>query len=86
MDENKSFGHIHSKEFNVGDIVEWSKWDSTLEKWECHYGILLTINNEIRSNRLVSISTVMPMNFPNDELEFFTMSLRLISHGENINT
>jgi hypothetical protein len=86
MDEKEAFGNVHSKDFSIGDIVEWSTWNSQMEKWNTHYGILLTIDNEIRSNRLVSISKVMPMNSPNIELEFFTMSLRLVAHGENIDT
>jgi len=85
-DEKLSFGQIHSKDFTVGDLVEWSTWNSKKERWDRHYGVLLTIENEIRSNRLVSISKVMPLNYPDVGLEFFTMSLRLVSHGENINT
>ena len=79
-----SFGDAYSKDFSVGDIVEWSKWNTEDEKWQLHYGILLTIENEIRSNRLVSISKVMPLHSPGIELEFFTMSLRLVSHKEEV--
>jgi hypothetical protein len=84
MADKKVFGGDHSKEFEVGDLVEWSTWSSKLEKWVHHYGILLKINNEIRSNRLVSISKVMPVNSTDTELEFFTMSLRPALKGENI--
>jgi len=82
MVEKSVFGETHSKEFAVGDIVEWSTWNSADDEWQLHYGILLTIENEIRSNRLVSISKVMPLHSPTTELEFFTMSLRLVSHKD----
>jgi len=84
MDEKDPFGEVHSKEFAIGDIVEWSTWNSEFERWDRLYGVLLTIDNEIRSNRLVSVSKVMPLHSPNIELEFFTMSLRLVTQGGNI--
>jgi|TARA_R110002110_G_scaffold42638_4_gene133725 hypothetical protein len=84
--EKSIFGDLTSKEFAIGDIVEWSSWDSSIEEWKFHYGILLTIENEIRSNRLVSISRVIPLEDSNNELEFFTMSLRVVSHKEEIET
>jgi len=84
MAKKNAFGETHSKEFDIGDIVEWSRWNPTNEEWQLHYGILLTIKNEIRSNRLVSISKVMPLHSPTIELEFFTMSLKLVSHKDEI--
>ena len=81
MDKNKEpFGHIASDIFEIGDIVEWTKWNSEKEEWEPHYGVLLSLKNEMRSNRLVSISTVMPLHGNGNELEFFTLSLKLVSH------
>ena len=62
MDEERSFGEIAAKNFRVGDIVEWTTWDSYIEEWEPHYGILASLKNELRSNRLVSISKVLPLN------------------------
>jgi len=79
-----SFGESHAEEFSVGDIVEWSIWNTQEEEWQLHYGVLLAIENEIRSNRLVSISKVMPLHTPGVELEFFTMGLRLVSHKEDV--
>lgn len=84
--EKSIFGDLSSKDFSIGDIVEWSSWDSKTEEWKFHYGLLLTIDNEIRSNRLVSISRVIPLDDSNNELEFFTMSLRVVSHKEKIET
>ena len=84
MNKKSPFGDTHSKEFTVGDIVEWASWNSETEAWKRHYGVLLTIENEIRSNRMVSVSKVMPLQSPSIEMEFFTMSLRLISHGEEV--
>jgi len=84
MNEKTSFGESVAKDFTVGDIVEWTTWDSNAESWKRNYGVLLSIQNEIRSNRLVSISRVMPMHERFLELEFFTMSLRLVSHNDQI--
>jgi|TARA_Y100000310_G_C20328673_1_gene644198 hypothetical protein len=84
MHEKDSFGEIHSKNFNIGDIVEWTSWDPEIEDWKRHYGILLTIENEIRSNRMVSVSKVMSLQSPAAEMEFFTMSLRVVSFGEDV--
>ena len=76
MDEERSFGEIAAKNFRVGDIVEWTTWDSYIEEWEPHYGILASLKNELRSNRLVSISKVLPLNGFGNELEFFTSDLK----------
>jgi hypothetical protein len=84
MNKKVPFGDVHSKEFTVGDIVEWTTWDSEFETWKRHYGVLLTIENEIRTNRMVSVSKVMSLHSPHAEMEFFTMSLRLVSHGEEV--
>ena len=84
MTEKDVFGESCAKVFTIGDIVEWTSWDAKEEEWIRYYGILLTIKNEIRSNRLVSISKVMPLHMPNTELEFFTMSFRLVSRGEEV--
>ena len=73
------FGEHTAETFTVGDIVEWSRWDSSNEDWQMNYGIITYISNEIRSNRMVSICKVMPLSEPTHELEFFTLSLRLIS-------
>jgi len=79
MDEKPKFGELSAEELNIGDIVEWSRWDSENSEWEYNYGIITRLSNEIRSNRMVSISRVLPLNEPAGEIEFFTLSLRLIS-------
>ena len=84
MDEKVSFGETCAKDFSIGDIVEWTTWDSEGEMWKRNYGVLLSIQNEIRSNRLVSISRVMPLESRSTELEFFTMSLRMVSHNDEV--
>jgi len=84
MNKKHPFGEIASKDFTVGDIVEWTTWNSEADKWKPNYGVLLSIQNEIRSNRLVSISRVMPLHDHASELEFFTMSLRMVSHNDEI--
>jgi len=79
MEEKDNFGQIAAKSFNVGDLVKWSKWNSEKDDWVFQYGIIIKITNEIKSNRLVSISRVLPIHNQNFELEFFTISLRLVS-------
>ena len=79
MEKKSNFGEIYARSLNIGDIVEWSKWDSDYSEWIVNYGIVISVKNEIKSNRLVSISRVMPFNDNSMELEFFTLSLRLVS-------
>jgi hypothetical protein len=84
MDEKLKFGEITAKDLNIGDIVEWSRWCSESEDWILHYGIITEMKNEIRSNRLVSISKVMPLSGDQNEIEFFSMSLRRVSPPINL--
>lgn len=79
MDKKNEFGGLFAASLNVGDIVKWSKWDTAEDNWSSCYGIIVSIKNEIRMNRLVSISRVIPLLPPTTELEFFTISLKLIS-------
>ena len=79
MTSDSIFGESSAKDLSIGDIVEWSRWNSKETGWDMNYGIITSISNEIRSNRLVSICKVMPLNDTAHELEFFTLSLRLIS-------
>ena len=44
----------------------------------------IDIKNEIRSGRLVSISTVKPVNGIAIEIDFFTASLKLVSRTDNL--
>jgi hypothetical protein len=83
--EKSVFGDIASKELEIGDIVEWSKWNSEKECYEQHFGVLLEIKNEIKSNRFISVSKVLPLNESSVDIEFFTLSLRLISKGNKKN-
>jgi hypothetical protein len=85
MEEKSKFGELNAVNLSVGDIVSWSKWNSDEETWDEFVGVLLEIRNEMRGNRLVSISRVMPLsNAANiGELEFFTLSLKLVSHSNN---
>jgi len=85
MNKKPDFGEISSDEFNIGDIVEWSIWNGTKDEWSLKYGVVTDLKNEIRGNRLVSVSKVVPLNEPSVEIEFFTLSLRLISRGSDIN-
>jgi hypothetical protein len=82
MTSDGSFGEISASAFAVGDIVEWSKWNHEKDDWDMNYGIITSVTNEIKSNRLVSISKVLPLNDTANEMEFFTLSLRLVSPSE----
>ena len=53
MNEKDRFGEVTAKIFDIGDIVEWSTWNRDIEDWDSHYGIVISIKNEIRSGRLV---------------------------------
>tara|TARA_B100000214_G_scaffold373810_1_gene354955 strand:+ start:2607 stop:2882 length:276 start_codon:yes stop_codon:yes gene_type:complete len=79
MIKKDNFGEISSKDFEVGDMVEWTTWDNENSIWSSNYGIIIKIENQIKSNRLVSISTVKPINEAYSEIELFTISLRAIS-------
>ena len=79
MERKESFGAMLAKSLNIGDLVQWSRWNSEEGDWEPHYGIISAIKTEIKANRLVSISKVVPIQDQTSELEFFTLSLRLIS-------
>ena len=78
MDEKENFGDLSSKKFTVGDIVEWTTWNSEIENYDSNYGILIKIENKVKSNRIISISTVKPINEPSNEIELFTLSLKLV--------
>ena len=73
------FGELTASDFEIGDIVEWASWDKEQKDWISQYGILLNIENQMRSNRIVSISRVMPINEPHAEREFFTLSLKIVN-------
>ena len=76
------FGELSSQELNVGDIVEWSNWNDADDDWDVKYGIITDVTNEIKAGRLVSVSRVIPLNGPQLEMEFFTLSLKVVSHSK----
>ena len=86
MDEKNTFGELIAKTFDIGDIVEWSTWNRENNDWDSHYGIVVEIKNEFRSSRLVSISTVRPVNDASAEIDFFTASLKLVSKSNSKET
>jgi len=83
MNEKDKFGELAAKVFDIGDIVEWSTWNREINDWNSHYGIVIDIKNEIKSGRLVSISTVKPVIDNSQEIDFFTASLKLISKSNS---
>lgn len=82
MIEKETFGELFSEDLEIGDIVEWTTWNTIEDDWDHNYGVLLSISSEVRTNHIVSISKVMPINEPHIELEFFTMSLRKVTKEE----
>jgi hypothetical protein len=82
MDEKTSFGELSSEALEVGDLVEWSTWNTGGDCWKYNYGIITEIKNEIRSSRMVSISRVIPLSADHAELEHFSLSLRLVSRAQ----
>jgi len=79
MSKYKLFGGIAAESFSVGDIVQWSSWNMEKQNWDDNYGIITDISSVFKSNRLVSISKVSPLNDTNSEIEFFTLSLKMVS-------
>ena len=82
MNEEMKFGELTSQELNIGDIVEWSNWNDVNNNWDVKYGIITDVTNEIKAGRFVSVSKVIPINGPNAEMEFFTLSLKVVSHSK----
>jgi len=81
MKEEKIYGELSSDNFQPGDIVEWRKWNTETALWMPRYGVIVGIQSRIMSNRLVSIATVMPVESGEGEMEFFSLSLKLISRA-----
>jgi hypothetical protein len=84
MDKKPSFGELSAEGLKVGDIVEWSKWNSSDNGWVPNYGIIMEVKNEVKGNRLVSVSIVVPLAGVATEMEFFTPSLKLVSKAESV--
>jgi len=79
MIKRRPFGSESADALEVGDLVQWSTWRQEIDEWEYHHGIITEIREEIKGNRLVSISMVRPLEGHSLEKKFFTPSLRLIS-------
>ncbi len=52
---------------------------SLKKRWASNYGILIKMENKLKSNRIVSVSTVKPINEPHQIVELFTISLQPIA-------
>tara|TARA_R110000765_G_scaffold264395_1_gene363932 strand:+ start:468 stop:728 length:261 start_codon:yes stop_codon:yes gene_type:complete len=85
MDRKDNFGSLLGQDFNIGDIVEWTTFDKIQQEWLTNYGIITTINKEITSGRLISVSKVVPINGIQPEIKFFTASLKLVSRTSDLN-
>ena len=38
MIEKEQFGEITAQEFSIGDIVQWTTWNTLSEQWDINYG------------------------------------------------
>jgi hypothetical protein len=74
MKNKNPFGYTYSKKFSNGDQVFWNRWSDDKKMWEKKYGIIIKTINEMRMNRLVSISLVYS-NEDGEIKKFFTLSL-----------
>ena len=83
MEEKSNFGEIASQNIEIGDIVAWSRWDSSISDWKEHLGVVLEVKNSIISNRMVCVTLIMPLKEPKIPVELFTFSLRLVSSVEH---
>lgn len=79
MNEKETFGSLSADKYDVGDIVGWTTWDTIQENWILNYGILISIDNQFLSNRLVSVATIKSLNEPHEIKELFTISLKLVN-------
>ena len=80
MNKKAPFGTVVADDFEIGDIVEWLKWDIQAEDWISNYGILVSIENKVISDRLVSVSTIKPLNDKDNKLvKLFTLSLKHVT-------
>ena len=85
MDEKGPFGSGIAENFEIGDIVRWSKWDAELEEWVSNYGILMEIQNKTMHDRIVSVSIVKPLNDSDGPLvELFTMYLDSVATNKKM--
>lgn len=82
MEKTNNFGEISSKNIKIGDIVAWSRWDSSICDWKEHLGVVLEVKNSIISNRMVCVTLIMPLKEPKIPVELFTFSLKLVSSVE----
>jgi hypothetical protein len=79
MDEKSPFGTLLAESYEIGDIVEWSTWNPVGEEWASNIGILISIDNKIVADRVISVATVKPINEKDNKLiELFTMNLKPI--------
>ena len=85
MQQKKQFGSFKAEELQLGDIVAWSRWSEEANDWVEYIGVLVSIQNEVHSNRFVSVSKVIPLDNNSKELSFFTFTLRLVSQTSKEN-
>jgi hypothetical protein len=79
--KKESFGNVTAKNIDPGDLVQWSKWDDNKKTYDEKFGIVVSINEEVRGSRMVSVARVVPLSDTATERVFFTMSLKLVSKG-----
>lgn len=81
MKTKKPFGSLSAENIEPGDLVKWTKWNSKENKWNEMIGVVLSIEEQIKGGRVVSSARVATLQHPQIELDFFTMSLKVVSKG-----
>tara|TARA_R100000008_G_C3585927_1_gene172256 strand:- start:551 stop:808 length:258 start_codon:yes stop_codon:yes gene_type:complete len=81
MNTQKPFGGLSAEDIESGDLVKWTKWNPKESKWDEMIGVVLSVEEQIKGGRLVSSAKVATLQHPQIELDFFTMSLKLVSKG-----
>ena len=82
MEKKSNFGEITSENIKIGDIVAWSRWETSISDWKESLGVVLEVKNSIISNRMVCLTLIMPLKDPKIPVELFTFSLKLVSSVE----
>ena len=78
MEKKEPFGQMYAKRFDVGDLVEWSEWDTQYNQYQKTVGILTGLSIESVSGRLVSMAHITDIN-KSKIYKVFTINLKVLS-------
>jgi uncharacterized protein YijF (DUF1287 family) len=46
MEKKNNFGEIASKNIKIGDIVAWSRWETSISDWREHLGVVSSVEEK----------------------------------------